>query len=61
MTELFFQIVKMLICIVCIFFISWAPITINNLLVSFGKLPNVNGGALWYIRMIFYLMSYVNR
>ncbi|CAF0954937.1 unnamed protein product [Brachionus calyciflorus] len=54
------QIIKMLICIVAIFFISWSPITINHLLVSFDVLPNVNHGYLWYARLVFYAMSYIN-
>ena len=54
------QIIKMLICIITIFFISWSPITLNNLLVSFDILPNVNHGILWYLRLGFFVLSYVN-
>jgi hypothetical protein len=50
----------MLICIVSIFFVSWAPITINNLLVSFNVLSNYNTGILWHLRIGFYVMSYIN-
>ncbi len=51
----------MLIIIIGIFFICWTPITINNLLVGFGKLPNINEGILWYLRMYFSVLSYFNR
>lgn len=56
-----FKIIKMLICIVVIFFICWAPITINNLLVSFRVLPNVNVGIFWHLRLVFYILSFINR
>lgn len=55
------QIIKMLICIIAIYFISWAPITINNLLISFNLVPNVNAGIWWYLRLSFFVMSYFNR
>ena len=54
------QIIKMLIYIIAIFFLSWSPLTINNLLVSFKILPNVNHGILWYLRISFFVLSYVN-
>ncbi len=50
----------MLICLVVIFFVSWSPIILNNLLVSFEVLPNLNWGPLWYLRLTFYALSYIN-
>ena len=55
------KIIKMLICLVVIFFVSWAPIILNNLLVSFDILSNMNTGILWYLRLAFYALSYINR
>jgi hypothetical protein len=55
-----FKIVKMLVIIIGLFFICWAPIKINNILVGFGKLPNANEGVLWHLRIYFFLLSYFN-
>ena len=50
----------MLVAIVVLFVICWGPITINNILVSFGLLDNLHLGVLRSLRMIFFLLSYVN-
>ena len=50
----------MLVIIIGLFFLCWAPITINNILVGFGKLPNANEGILWHLRMYFSVLSYFN-
>lgn len=50
----------MLLCVVCIFFVCWSPIIVNNLLVSVEVLPALNFGYLWHVRITILLMSYVN-
>nr|QVK45903.1 G protein-coupled receptor [Proales similis] len=54
------QIIKMLICIIILFFIGWAPLIVNNLLTAFCVLSNLNTGILWYMRLVFYALSYIN-
>ncbi|KAH3696739.1 QRFP-like peptide receptor [Dreissena polymorpha] len=54
------QVVKMLVAIILVFVICWAPITVNNLLVSFQVLPTLHIGSLKYIREAFHVMSYAN-
>lgn len=51
----------MLISIVVLYVICWAPLTINNLLVAFEILPNINIGFLWYFRLTIYVLTYLNR
>ncbi|KAK3089789.1 hypothetical protein FSP39_006549 [Pinctada imbricata] len=54
------QIILMLVTIVSLFAICWGPILINNVLVAFGVLDNLNTGYLKPMRMAFHLMSYAN-
>lgn len=54
------QIIKILMSIVGIFFICWAPITINNTLIAFSAVPREAHGYHWYIRIGFHLLSYIN-
>ncbi len=54
------QIVKILMMIVGIFFVCWAPVTINNLLMAFELVERLNVGIHWYLRIVFHLLAYVN-
>lgn len=50
----------MLVAIITIFVLCWAPITINNLLVSFQIFPPLHIGHFKYMREAFHIMSYAN-
>lgn len=50
----------MLVAIVLIYLICWGPITVNNLLVSFGVIDDLHQGFLRPMRITFFLLSYVN-
>ena len=54
------QVIKMLVAIILIFVVCWAPITVNNLLVAFKILPGLHIGSLKYMREAFHIMSYAN-
>ena len=54
------QIVKSLMMIVGIFFVCYAPLTVNNLLMAFGLVERLNVGVHWYLRIVFHLLAYVN-
>lgn len=55
-----FQVVKMLVAVVSVFILCWAPILINNILVSFAILPELHVPPYKYMREAFHLMSYAN-
>ena len=50
----------MLVAVVVVFIICWAPILTNNILVSFGVLPELHIPPYKYMREAFHLMSYAN-
>ena len=50
----------MLVVVVLLFIICWAPILINNVLVGFQHLTQLNYGYLKPMRMAFNLMAYFN-
>lgn len=54
------QVVKMLVVVVFLFVLCWAPILINNVLVGFNILPLLHYGSLKPMRMTFHLLSYFN-
>ncbi|GAB1605559.1 54-like peptide receptor [Argonauta hians] len=54
------QVIKMLVLIIVLFVICWAPILTNNLLVAYGYLPLLNLGYLKPMREAFFLMAYSN-
>ncbi|XP_053394300.1 QRFP-like peptide receptor [Mercenaria mercenaria] len=54
------QVIKMLVAIIIIFVVCWAPITFNNLLVAFKILPGLHIGQFKYMREAFHIMSYAN-
>ena len=50
----------MLVAIVLVFVVCWAPILVNNILVAFGVLPELHLGVYKYMREAFHVMSYAN-
>ncbi|XP_050403601.1 allatostatin-A receptor [Patella vulgata] len=54
------QVIKMLVAVIIIFIVCWAPILTNNLLTSFNVLHPLNYGYLKPMRLAFYLLSYAN-
>lgn len=54
------QVIKMLVAVVIVFIICWAPILINNILVAFAVLPELSIPPYKYMREAFHLMSYAN-
>ena len=60
----FLQVIHMLLLILLVFFLSWAPILIFNLLASFELLGQDNKGtstSTKHIKTAFSLLSYINR
>lgn len=54
------QVIKMLIVVVVIFVLCWAPILIMNVLKAFAILPTLNYGNMKAIKTAFHLFSYAN-
>lgn len=54
------QVIKMLILVVALFVICWAPILVLNVLTSFGAVATLNYDYLKPIRTTFHLLSYLN-
>lgn len=54
------QVVQMLVLVVLLFVLCWAPILINNVLTAFQVLEELHLGALKPMRMAFFALSYVN-
>ncbi|KAG8191713.1 hypothetical protein JTE90_008778 [Oedothorax gibbosus] len=54
------QVIKMLVAVVVLFIICWAPILISNVLTSFDVLDRLNYGYLKPMRTAFHLLSYFN-
>ncbi|XP_052256364.1 LOW QUALITY PROTEIN: pyroglutamylated RF-amide peptide receptor-like [Dreissena polymorpha] len=54
------QVIKMLVAVVVVFIICWAPILTNDLLVALEILPELNIPPYKYMRETFHLMSYIN-
>ncbi|XP_054714774.1 QRFP-like peptide receptor [Uloborus diversus] len=54
------QVIKMLVAVVVLFILCWAPILITNLLTAFDVLDRLNYGYLKPMRTAFHLMSYFN-
>lgn len=55
-----FQVVKMLVAIIVIFVICWAPLLINNVLIAFEVLPVLHFGIYKHLREAFFIMAYFN-
>lgn len=58
---LMLQVIKMLVLIVVIFIVCWAPILILDLLTAFHVFQEHATGTLKHIKTTFHLMSYFNR
>ncbi|KAL8590362.1 hypothetical protein ACOMHN_011576 [Nucella lapillus] len=54
------QVIKMLVAVIAIFVLCWAPILISNVLTAFQVLHHLNYGYLKPLRQAFYLMAYAN-
>ncbi|CAN8028618.1 unnamed protein product [Ixodes persulcatus] len=54
------QVIKMLILVVALFVICWAPILILNVLTAFGGVTTLNYSYLKPLRTTFHLLSYMN-
>lgn len=54
------QVIKMLIVVVIIFLLCWAPILVTNVLIAFEQVPSLNYGHMKCIKTAFHLLSYVN-
>ncbi|CAG5131793.1 unnamed protein product, partial [Candidula unifasciata] len=52
--------IVMLVVVVILFAVCWGPILINNLLVAYGTLHNLNYGYLKPMRAAFSLLCYIN-
>jgi len=50
----------MLVLVIVIFIICWAPLQINNVLVGFEVLPELHVDHHKHIREAFYIMAYAN-
>ncbi|XP_050023890.1 QRFP-like peptide receptor [Dermacentor andersoni] len=54
------QVIKMLILVVSLFVLCWAPILILNVLTAFGGVATLNYSYLKPLRTCFHLLSYLN-
>ncbi|XP_076462050.1 somatostatin receptor type 5-like [Babylonia areolata] len=54
------QVVGMLVTVVLLFVLCWAPILTNNVLTAWGHLHHLNYGYLKPMRQAFFLLSYFN-
>ncbi|KYQ58994.1 Pyroglutamylated RFamide peptide receptor [Trachymyrmex zeteki] len=54
------QVVKMLVAVVVLFAICWAPMLIDNVLTAYGFLPRVKSGVHKHLNTAFQLMAYFN-
>ncbi|OAD54971.1 Vasopressin V1a receptor [Eufriesea mexicana] len=55
------QVVKMLVAVVVLFVICWAPILVDNMLTAYGILPRVKADTHKHLNTVFQLMAYFNR
>lgn len=55
------QVVKMLVAVVVLFAICWAPMLVDNVLTAYGYLPRVKYGMHKHLNTAFQLMAYFNR
>lgn len=58
--NLVFQVVMMLVIVVILFAVCWTPLLVNNVLVAFGYLDNLNMGFLKHIRIPIHILAYAN-
>uniref|UniRef100_A0A2C9K892 G-protein coupled receptors family 1 profile domain-containing protein n=1 Tax=Biomphalaria glabrata TaxID=6526 RepID=A0A2C9K892_BIOGL len=54
------QVIKMLVAVIVVFIVCWAPILISQALTAFDVINNLNYGFLKPMRQVFYLMAYAN-
>jgi hypothetical protein len=51
----------MLIAVVALFVLCWAPVLIDNVLTAYGALPYIRTANLKHMATAFHLMAYFNR
>jgi len=51
----------MLVAVVVLFAICWAPMLVDNVLTAYGYLPRIKGGMHKHFNTAFQLMAYFNR
>lgn len=55
------QVIYMLVLVVGLFSLCWAPVLIDNVLTACQVLPKLRTGFLKYMKTVFHLMAYFNR
>jgi hypothetical protein len=60
-TNMVKQVIYMLVAVVVLFAICWAPLLIDNILTAYDIIPNMRCGFLKYMYTTFHLMAYFNR
>lgn len=55
------QVIKMLVAVVVLFVICWAPLLVDNVLTAFNVLPKMKTGGLQKMNAAFTVMAYFNR
>ena len=51
----------MLVAVVALFVLCWAPVLIDNVLTAYGVLPFLRTSGLKHMATAFHLMAYFNR
>ncbi|KAJ3622910.1 hypothetical protein MTP99_019181 [Tenebrio molitor] len=59
-TNMVKQVIYMLVAVVVLFAICWAPLLIDNILTAYDIIPNMRCGFLKYMYTTFHLMAYFN-
>ncbi|CAH1990365.1 unnamed protein product [Acanthoscelides obtectus] len=54
------QVIFMLVVVVALFAICWAPLLVDNVLTAFAVLPHMRFGGLKYMSSAFHLLAYFN-
>ncbi|KAJ8936447.1 hypothetical protein NQ314_012309, partial [Rhamnusium bicolor] len=59
-THMVKQVICMLVTVVALFAVCWAPVLIDNVLMAYDVLPHLRMGPLKYMSSAFHLMAYFN-
>ncbi|XP_073997680.1 QRFP-like peptide receptor isoform X2 [Rhodnius prolixus] len=54
------QVIKMLVAVVIVFILCWAPVLVDNVLTSYDILPHIREGTLKQLATYFQLLAYFN-
>lgn len=60
-THMVKQVICMLVVVVALFAVCWAPLLIDNVLMAYDALPYLRIGPLKHMSIAFSLMAYFNR